>query len=147
MAAGNGSVDALMPYSPTPVESTPPAAEVTDPTPLRARRTVQHLAVAAGMAPSATVALIGAVSEVVTNAHDHGKGPVVLRAWVEPTQIVVTIVDCGSGPADPRAGSRPVERPPGQGGLGLWLARQLCDDLVFGQGPNGGFTVRMSSAR
>jgi anti-sigma regulatory factor (Ser/Thr protein kinase) len=41
-------------------------------------------------------------------------------------------------------GGQPVERDPGEGGIGLWLANQLCDELTFGRVP-GGFRVRMWS--
>ena len=146
MVMGNGAVSRMRAYAPIPIEASAPTVEVLDPSPYGARHAVQRLAVAAGMAPSATVALMGAVSEVVTNADDHGRGPVVLRAWVDPSEIVVTITDAGPGPDDPEVGGQPAVRPPGLGGLGLWLAHQLCDDLVFGLDPQG-FTVRMRSAR
>jgi anti-sigma regulatory factor (Ser/Thr protein kinase) len=131
-------------YVRCPIENRQAELELRDPQPVEARRAVGALARRTSLSELARDSLLGAVSEVVTNARDHGRGQVCLEAWSEPHGLVVTVTDGGSGPTDPDAGGRPLERHPGEGGIGLWLARQLCDELVFGLVP-GGFRVRMRS--
>ena len=87
--------------------------------------------------------LIVAVSEVVTNAHRYGHGPVGLRIWAGADRIVVTVVDAGSGPADPFAGFLPVNSE-ASAGLGLWITHQACSHVRMHRGPNG-FTIRLTA--
>lgn len=92
---------------------------------------------------------VKAVGAVVDNAHQHGKGPVCLRLWVQPHRLVGTVTDHGPGIADPFLGYlQPPRNVPGQpapaGGLGLWAARQLCDTLDYGASADG-FTVRLAA--
>lgn len=90
---------------------------------------------------------VKAVGAVVLNAHQHGKGPVCLRLWVQPHTLVCTVTDHGPGIADPFLGyvqpprSTP-DKPAPTGGLGLWAARQLCDTLDY-RATADGFTVRL----
>jgi anti-sigma regulatory factor (Ser/Thr protein kinase) len=86
-----------------------------------------------------------AVSEVAANAVRHGVRPVAARVWADGSRIVCTITDRGHRYDDPLAGYEPAHGPDlGRGGMGLWLARKLCDtvDLVAGE---QGLTVRLSS--
>ena len=53
----------------------------------------------------------------------------------------MTVSDGGSGTTDPYAGLLPTARAPA-GGLGLWLAHQLCDHVHLHSSPDG-FTVRL----
>lgn len=131
-------------YAQVALEAEAPDLELIDPAPVVARRAIQELAHDTTLDGAAQQSLLGAVSEVVTNAHDHGRGQVRLRAWRRPGGIVVTITDEGRGPADAGVGGRPLARGPGLGGLGLWLARQLCDELSHGIVPEG-FRVRIRS--
>jgi anti-sigma regulatory factor (Ser/Thr protein kinase) len=50
--------------------------------------------------------LIG-VSEAVGNALTHGRAPVIVRIWVTPDRLVISVHDQGRGPADPLAGHLP----------------------------------------
>jgi anti-sigma regulatory factor (Ser/Thr protein kinase) len=134
----------VQPYVRCPVEHRSPDVELYDPQPVEARRAVEALARRTTLSDLGRDSLLGAVSEVVTNARDHGRGRVCLEAWASPHGVVVTVTDGGAGPDHPDAGGRPLDRDPGQGGIGLWLARQLCDELVFGVVP-GGFRVRLRS--
>jgi anti-sigma regulatory factor (Ser/Thr protein kinase) len=113
--------------------------DLVDPSPRAARRAV---AAACAMAPldgSATADLLVAVSEVVTNAHQHGGPPVRLRAWVDRDRVVVTTTDGGPGPDDPLVGYLP--RPTAAArGRGLWIVHQLCDQVTMHRGRDG-FTV------
>lgn len=86
--------------------------------------------------------LVKAVGEVVTNAHRHAGVPVYLRLWAADAAVVCTVTDRGPGISDPLAGYARPRHP--SDGLGLWAARQLCDVLDYGHGPDG-FTVRVAS--
>jgi anti-sigma regulatory factor (Ser/Thr protein kinase) len=69
-----------------------------------------------------------------------------LRLWGSADRVVCTISDRGPGMDDPFAGYGPAHGTDlSRGGMGLWLARQLCDhvDVV----DNGaGLTVRLTTA-
>jgi anti-sigma regulatory factor (Ser/Thr protein kinase) len=88
--------------------------------------------------------LLLAVNELATNALRHGEPPVSVRLWVSADRLVCTVADHGGGVGDPFAGyiwpgahgHMPVR------GMGLWVARRLCDRLELVQGPTG-FTVRL----
>jgi len=84
-----------------------------------------------------------AVSEVVTNALTHGREPVTVQAWVTPSRVLCTVTDQGLGFADPFTGYlRPAGRTEPVRGLGLWLARQHCDEVDAAMTPEG-WTVRL----
>ncbi|MGY1802557.1 anti-sigma factor RsbA family regulatory protein [Blastococcus sp. SYSU D00922] len=71
-----------------------------------------------------------AVDEMTSNAVRHGKPPVGLRLWVADDRIVCSIDDRGPGLTDPFAGYGPAHGEDlSRGGMGLWLARQLCDHV------------------
>lgn len=85
-----------------------------------------------------------AVSEVVTNAWQHGAGHPRLTLWSDAGGSVCEVDDDGGGLDDPLAGYRP---PGGTArGMGLWVARQLCDAVVIRSGPNR-TTVRLAISR
>jgi anti-sigma regulatory factor (Ser/Thr protein kinase) len=131
-------------YRQVAIEAEPPDLELIDPAPVVARRAIHELAHGTALDGAAQQSMLGAVSEVVTNAQEHGRGQVRLRAWRRTGGVVVTVTDEGRGPVDAGAGGRPLARGPGLGGLGLWLARQLCDELTHGNVPEG-FRVRLRS--
>jgi anti-sigma regulatory factor (Ser/Thr protein kinase) len=92
-----------------------------------------------------TADFILAANEVATNAIRYGKPPVTARLWIGPEEFVCTVSDHGHGIPDPFAGyiwpgSRDDDIP--TGGMGLWLARRLCDRLDIFDGPEGP-TVRL----
>ena len=57
--------------------------------------------------------MVLATHEVVSNAHLHGRPPVVLRLWVLPGRLTVTVTDTGPGPTDPFVGLLPPDTPNG----------------------------------
>lgn len=116
-----------------------------DPSALAARDAVRALATAAGLADDELQGLITAVSEVVTNARTHGEPPVVLRARVEPREVVVEVCDGGTGP-DRAVGHKPDPRELANGGMGLWLASQLVTSMTTSCDSRG-YTVRLGAAR
>ncbi|HLM04171.1 MAG TPA: sensor histidine kinase [Blastococcus sp.] len=79
-----------------------------------------------------------AVDEMTSNAVRHGRPPVGLRLWTGSDRIVCTITDRGGGWDDPFAGYGPAHGDDlSRGGMGLWLARQLCDHVDITRGPDG----------
>lgn len=122
-----------------PIEARPPAIELSDPSPAQARDAIGALQESAVLTDDDLSGLLLSVTEAVTNALLHGRAPVRLRAWAEPGRIVVTVSDHGPGPADPMAGLMAGQGP---GGLGLWLAHQMCTYVSLQPGPDG-FTIRL----
>jgi anti-sigma regulatory factor (Ser/Thr protein kinase) len=85
-----------------------------------------------------------AVDEMSSNAVRHGKPPVSLRLWIGEDRIVCTIDDHGPGFDDPFAGYGPAHGEDlSRGGMGLWLARQLCDHVDI-SGDEDGTHVRLT---
>jgi anti-sigma regulatory factor (Ser/Thr protein kinase) len=127
-----------------PLESQRPLVSLHDPTPSAARSAIVRAAVGSATVPldvEALADLAVAVSETVTNALVYGGAPVTVKAWAAAERFVVTVHDRGHGPTDPSGGL--VPRPDRtRGGLGLWLAHQMCDhvSLFFA---DDGFTVRL----
>jgi len=57
--------------------------------------------------------------------------------------LVVAVTDAGFGPLNPFVGLIPADDvPEATGGLGLWLAHQMCSYVSLTRGPDG-FTVRL----
>lgn len=129
--------------APDPLEASVPSATLTDPTPAHARQVAATIAAAAGLDRDATEGLVLATSEVVTNARMHGRAPVSLCAWVGTGRAVVAVTDEGPGPRNVFAGLVP-EVETTAGGLGLWIAHQLCSDVAL-RWADDGFTVRLSA--
>jgi anti-sigma regulatory factor (Ser/Thr protein kinase) len=79
-----------------------------------------------------------AVDEMTSNALRHGGAPVSLLLWADDDRMVCTIADRGPGWDDPFAGYGPAHGDDlSRGGMGLWLARQLCDHVDIDQDDDG----------
>ena len=130
------------PVAPDPLQLTPPAADLADPLPARAREAVRAAA-HDGVRREEVEDLVVAVSEVVTNAMLHGRAPTRLRVWSGPDRIVVTMTDCGAGPKDPYAGLLPIGDA-GPGGRGLWIVNQSCNHVTMTRDPDG-FTLHLTA--
>jgi anti-sigma regulatory factor (Ser/Thr protein kinase) len=86
-----------------------------------------------------------AVDEMTSNAVRHGGPPVGLRLWTSGERLVCAVSDHGPGLTDPFAGYGPAHGEDlSRGGMGLWLARQLCDHVDIRTGPDG-VTVRLTT--
>ncbi|WP_199443165.1 sensor histidine kinase [Umezawaea beigongshangensis] len=133
---------AARPVADHPIQRTPALVDLVDPSPVAARRAVTE-ADRSGLPGTEIGNLVLSVSEVVTNALRHGRGPVRFRVWSAPGQLVATVHDRGTGPADPFAGLLPASNSP-SGGFGLWLAHQLCSHVTLDRGADG-FTVRLTA--
>ncbi|NIJ12394.1 anti-sigma regulatory factor (Ser/Thr protein kinase) [Saccharomonospora amisosensis] len=114
-----------------PLERRRPDLWLENPALAHARHVVGVLAANTSLDERSVSDLVVGVSEAVTNAKVHGKPPVLLRAWVDHNRMAVAVSDCGSGPRNPFAGLLPDEGSRSQGGLGLWLANQLCDRVTL----------------
>jgi len=81
--------------------------------------------------------LVVIAHELASNAVRHGGGAGRLRLWSEDGQARCEVSDDGPGMTDPaRAG---LERAPlsATDGRGLWIVRQLADDVEVRSGPDG----------
>ncbi|MBV9649551.1 MAG: sensor histidine kinase [Pseudonocardiales bacterium] len=129
------------PTYPDPLEAASPLVDLVDPMPLAARQAVREAGASTRLPVADVEGLVIAVCEALTNSICHGRPPVQLRLWANPDRVVVTVTDRGGGPADPFAGLLPAATGP-PGGLGLWLAHQLCS-LVTLDKTKDTFTVRL----
>ena len=120
-----------LPVPVEPLEATPPrlaALDVTDFIALRHAVAAELATVDAPRDPIEDYLL--AVDEMSSNAARHGRPPIDLRLWIAADRIVCTIADRGPGWDDPFAGYGPAHGEDlSRGGMGLWLARQLCDHV------------------
>ena len=98
-------------------------------------------------------ALRTAVSEAVTNAIEHGNEhdaamKVMVMLTVRPDGLVISVADQGRKPLDQ---DKTVATPrieesfnkEDKGGWGIWLIRELMDEVEFTTAPTGGNQVRM----
>jgi anti-sigma regulatory factor (Ser/Thr protein kinase) len=125
-----------------PIQLSPPWLDLADPTPAEARRAVPAGA-DVGLTELDRDGLVVAVSETVSNAWRHGRGPIRMRVWTAAGRVVVSVTDAGEGPANPYAGLLPAPVGAG-GGLGLWIAHQSCSHVVLDRRDDG-FTVRLTA--
>jgi anti-sigma regulatory factor (Ser/Thr protein kinase) len=130
------------PMTDYPIQHQLPLAELIDPTPPAVRRAVRD-ANRTTLPPGGIEDFLVAVSETVTNALRHGRPPVRVRIWTDPDQLVVTVHDHGAGPTDPFAGLQPAANR-STGGLGLWIAHQMCSHVAFAHDEDG-FTIRLTA--
>ncbi|HUN33019.1 MAG TPA: ATP-binding protein [Trebonia sp.] len=106
----------------------------------RVRALVLAQAQEAGLTAGRARDLVLAVSEVAANTLRHTAFPGTLTIWHDEAEVVCEVHDKGII-ADPLAGLRPPA-PDADGGHGLWLVRQVCDDVELRCDPDG-TTVRM----
>ncbi|SNR23493.1 sensor histidine kinase [Blastococcus mobilis] len=134
-----------LPIPVEPLERTPPRLWVRDITDFIAlRHTVAAALATVDAPPDAVEDYLLAIDEMTSNAVRHGKPPVSLRLWVGQDRIVCSIDDHGPGFDDPFAGYGPAHGDDlSRGGMGLWLARQLCDHVDI-SGDDDGAHVRLT---
>jgi serine/threonine-protein kinase RsbW len=131
---GNGSRrsrGAARPEPPDPVDLTFRAADL----PLVRRRTASW-ALRAGMAADAADDFVIAVNEIATNAVRHGSPEASLRLWVDGHAGLAEICDQGYWPGASAAAPVP-RRGVEHGGMGLEVARLVCDGLQVTAGTSG----------
>jgi anti-sigma regulatory factor (Ser/Thr protein kinase) len=101
------------------------------------RHAVARHAAGAGLTGQRLDDFVLAVNEILTNAVRHAAGGGRLRLWCADGRLLCEVTDSGGGiPVD----LIDVEPPPvtlAPGGRGLWIARQLCDELTVDTSPAG----------
>ncbi|MFW3168781.1 anti-sigma factor RsbA family regulatory protein [Geodermatophilus sp. CPCC 206100] len=136
-----------LPVPEEPLEATRPALAddaITDYTGLR--HAVRDLLGTVDGPPDVLEDFLMAVDEMTSNAVRHGTPPAGLRLWTAPGRLVATVRDSGSGLDDPFAGYGPAHGEDlSHGGMGLWLARQLCDHVAIRRDGRG-VSVRLSTS-
>lgn len=111
------------------------------------RQLLREAVRASGLPPERSESLVIAANEILTNGLRHGGGRVHLQVRVDEHVVECEVSDEGRGLDDPFAGylPPPAEEHP-EGGMGLWLARQLCDGLDVIRRARG-TTVRLRMTR
>ena len=109
------------------------------------RHAVAAYAEASGLAGQRLEDFVLAVNELITNAVRHGGGQGWLRLWREDHTVRCEVSDSGGGIAASQLGDRDRPPPNTTGGRGLWLARQLSDDMVVNTDATG-TTIQISTA-
>ncbi|MCZ2835836.1 anti-sigma factor RsbA family regulatory protein [Modestobacter sp. VKM Ac-2985] len=137
-----GEYLASLPVPPEPLESTEPLVHADSVRDLRGlRRDLAARAADARLPTGSEPALedfLLAVDEMTTNALRHGRPPVDLRLWAGEDRLVCTVTDHGAGLQDPFIGYGPAHGDDlSLGGMGLWLARQLCDHVDITEAGDG----------
>ena len=94
----------------------------------------------AGLSDARVVDFVIAVSEVAANTVRHTRSHGTMEIWRDAEEIVCEIRDSGLI-ADPSAGRQP---PPANanGGHGLWLVHQVCDQVEL-RSDESGTIIRM----
>ena len=86
-----------------------------------------------------------AASEIAANAFRHGVRPVSARVWADGDLVICVIPDRGTDYGDPFSGFAPAHGLDlSHGGMGLWLARKLCDHVDVLPSAQG-LSVRLST--
>jgi anti-sigma regulatory factor (Ser/Thr protein kinase) len=98
------------------------------------RSAVQAHAFAAGMPERRVDDVVIAVHELAANAIRHGAGRGRLRMWPVPGGLCFQVDDARPGGPD---GGDPASRWPYLPGHGLWLVRQVADQMHASSGPGG----------
>jgi anti-sigma regulatory factor (Ser/Thr protein kinase) len=140
--APDAFVSSLTP-PPDPLQASPPAVELLDPTAEVSRHAVEDVASRTRLDPEEVERLVIATSEAVTNAILHGRPPVTVKVWATAERMVVTVHDHGQGPQGAHHGL--VVGPNasfGGGGYGLWLMHQLLPVTYHHE---GGFAIRLGA--
>ena len=100
------------------------------------RRLTVTWAARVGMSAEAANDFVIAVNEIATNAVRHGSPKASLRLWVTDGAGLAEIRDTGHWPAAAAPTALP-RRPAEQGGMGLEVARLVCDELQIKATPAG----------
>jgi anti-sigma regulatory factor (Ser/Thr protein kinase) len=105
------------------------------------RAAVAAHATALGLAEQSLGRVLLAATELATNAICHGAGFGTLRLWRSGDLLMLRVVDTGPGIARPdRVGVEPA-RLAARTGRGLWIVRQVCDQMHISAAPGTTVTI------
>ena len=116
------------------VQSHAPQTLTLPPSPREARGELARL-LAERRWPGDVDAVLLVVHEAIVNAHSHAGGPPQVRVWFEGDTICVELSDAGPGFDVPQA--TPMPDPRAESGRGLWLMRQMADQVEVRRDPSG----------
>jgi anti-sigma regulatory factor (Ser/Thr protein kinase) len=109
-----------------------------------ARHLVSGIGASSSAVARATIdGFVLALSEVLLNGLRHGSPPVELTVWAETSKLTCLVTDGGAGVANRLSGYR---YPEPDGPRGLWVARQLCEELIIGNTRVGGGSVLLATS-
>lgn len=109
------------------------------------RRFIAIRAHRAGLPPHRVDDLVIAIAELAANTLAHTDGPGTVTFWATADEVVCEVKDKGRI-SDPLVGMlRPAPDASG-GGRGLWLVREVCDQVEIRSG-EAGTTVRVHMRR
>ncbi len=117
-----------------------------------ARLLVGGVGAPAGLSVDEVEDLKVAVSEAITNVMDHAyaadqPGTVVIRYRPAPGELTVEVEDTGVGFEADRLPSSTPPQPGPEGGLGLYLVRELADSVKVESAPGSGTKVTITKRR
>jgi anti-sigma regulatory factor (Ser/Thr protein kinase) len=122
-----------------------PLPDLRELEPTQDARTLRRLLLgelrAAGVADPAAADFVAAAAEILANASRHAGGLLRLRVGRVGERFACELSDGGTGLDDPLAGYLPP-KPGDRSGGGLWVARQLTDELEL-LSSDDGLTVRL----
>ena len=104
------------------------------------RRLIGRVGTEVGLEADRVERLILAANEIVANAIRYGRGTATVTVRPQVTDVTVEVTD--EGPGLPEDMGTQLPAPGALHGRGLWLARQLCDEMDVQSGP-GGTRVRL----
>ena len=80
--------------------------------------------------------------ELLSNVIKHSPTSGGVRVWLEPEgeRFALCFNDAGKGFSDQQAAAKPNDS--SESGRGLFIVRQICEDLSYGRLPGNGFMVR-----
>lgn len=108
----------------------------------RARHLVKTTALQSSALPlGAVIEFVTAVNEVAANGLVHGAPPVHISLWADVATLTCQVVDAGAGIPDPLTGYHYPEQ---WGPMGLWVARQMVDDMFISSPPQGGCSILLT---
>jgi serine/threonine-protein kinase RsbW len=117
-----------------------------------ARLLVGALGAQANLTVDDTDDLKVAVSEAVTNVIDHAYGEqeggeIVVRFRPSPGELTVEVEDRGAGFEARKIDTTRVPPPGVEGGLGLYLAREMADQVKVESAPGSGTKITLTKHR
>ncbi|HLL65377.1 MAG TPA: ATP-binding protein [Micromonosporaceae bacterium] len=107
------------------------------------RHAVRAYATGTGLSDMRLYHVVVAVSELMSNAVQHGGGSGTLRMWADDRRLYCEVADQGPGIPGGQINGYHLPDPTEVRGRGIWLTRQICDRVDVQTGPSG-TTVRVS---